>query len=579
MVKKLINDKKLLLLIATCSIILFLYYVRYVFQINTAYELPDEYGYLVNAAYLSGNKWSYLTNMYYGYGYSILLMPLFWFGTNGTQIIRGAILINAVCILLTFGIQIVLMSKMFKQVSRYQIILVAFVLSFYPYLLASATKVLCEVFLNLLVWLAGLLIFQLIETEKWQYGLLLAINLAWISFTHTRAVIFVISVILVSLLYFCINKEKLKKFWKWYLVLAVFLGLGYCLKQNLTDTIYKSVALANHSEESATVVNTISGKHITGILTRIFRGNWLSLVYLFADKCFYLFVSTFGTFYIGLYAVIKTWVNKIKKKETLIARDWLSIIYAFSSLAMIAVLTLSSRLRTENVAFNFYGRYYEYLVLPVCFIGIVYVLNNKLNWKIWTGLISCLVVVSGLSYAQYSMLESQKISVDTFRWASFSYIISEWETYRSVIAIQFGIVLVFLIALWGIQHWKQQFGMVFLAIMLSAFLLNNQVIGSTVVEASQNALLDNEIFDYIMETTDSENVYFWDGQYISLTTKAQILLGKKTLCVIENSELENLEPGTLVITYYHAEELPECLQRATLIKNGYNYQLFAIAAP
>ena len=50
-------------------------------NINTVWELADEAGYLCNAAYLSGTDWSDVatTIPYYGYGYSIVLIPLFFY--------------------------------------------------------------------------------------------------------------------------------------------------------------------------------------------------------------------------------------------------------------------------------------------------------------------------------------------------------------------------------------------------------------------------------------------------------------------------------------------------------------------
>ena len=86
------EDKRLTLLFMVIgSALIFLYYSRKIPYIYTVWELADEYGYLANAAYMSGRDWSFMVDLYYGYGYSILLIPLFWIFDSGLSIIRGAV--------------------------------------------------------------------------------------------------------------------------------------------------------------------------------------------------------------------------------------------------------------------------------------------------------------------------------------------------------------------------------------------------------------------------------------------------------------------------------------------------------
>ena len=94
------------------------YYGKRIPYINGVWELVDEYGYLVNAAYMSGTEWEYMTNSYYGYGYSILLIPLFWLCNTGIEIIRGAIWINVICVVALFFVQYLLLSKLVKDINK-----------------------------------------------------------------------------------------------------------------------------------------------------------------------------------------------------------------------------------------------------------------------------------------------------------------------------------------------------------------------------------------------------------------------------------------------------------------------------
>ena len=93
------------------SIVILDYYLEKIPQVYIVWELMDEFGYLADAAYLSGNKWPYVTDFYYGYGYSLWLIPLFLVFDTGIEIIRGALAVNAVIVVLLFWVQYVLMSK------------------------------------------------------------------------------------------------------------------------------------------------------------------------------------------------------------------------------------------------------------------------------------------------------------------------------------------------------------------------------------------------------------------------------------------------------------------------------------
>ena len=105
-----------LMILGACLV--FLYYAKYVLQINTVWELPDEYGYLVNAAYLSGTDWAFVSNMYYAYGFSLWLIPLFWLCGSGVGIIRATVLFNALCVAALFLVQYILMSKLCRNTNK-----------------------------------------------------------------------------------------------------------------------------------------------------------------------------------------------------------------------------------------------------------------------------------------------------------------------------------------------------------------------------------------------------------------------------------------------------------------------------
>lgn len=249
------------LLIVAGALGIVLYYAKNIPYINTVWELVDEYGYLVNAAYLSGKDWGYFTNYYYGFGYSLWLVPLFWLASNAMQVIKGAVLINTMFIVFSFLVQNLLMRKLFPKWNQNMIVLVAFVSNFYPYLITSNMKVIAECLLTFMIWLCGLLLYQALVTEKWYYFILTGIALAYTFFVHTRAFVFLAAVFLLVAVMVFQKKIKWKNLVLFLAATVVFFILGYALKNRIIDVIYSNelfqeaavIEKATVEEESASV--------------------------------------------------------------------------------------------------------------------------------------------------------------------------------------------------------------------------------------------------------------------------------------------------------------------------------------
>ena len=177
-------------------------------NINTVWELADEAGYLCNAAYLSGTDWSDVatTIPYYGYGYSIVLIPLFFLCKNGVQLIRGAICINIICVFILYFLQIYVISAMFKKLEKAVIALFSFLVCLQPYLMGNSFNVRCESFLTMWLWLIAELLIITLKNQKIINYSFLALATVFIFFIHTRAII-VAGVVWIILLGLTLKKD------------------------------------------------------------------------------------------------------------------------------------------------------------------------------------------------------------------------------------------------------------------------------------------------------------------------------------------------------------------------------------
>ena len=549
-----------------------LFYARYALYINTVWELPDEYGYLANAAYLSGTKWSPLSNMYYGYGYSLLLIPFFLIGAKGTTVIRGALLVNAVCIVATYLIQIGLISKICKTLNKYVVILIAFVLSFYPYLMASDVKVLSEPLLSLMIWLCGLVLYKAVETKKGYWYSLLALCMAYTFFVHTRSFVFIGTWMLVLVLMTILKEIDWRHLLLFFALFIAFYFVGYEVKNVLIANVYSNV-VGTDTSQGTTVVNVLGIEMILGRIKALFSGEFTLYLYSVVCKFFYLAVATVGTWQIGVYAVVRDCLSKWKQHARLSATGWVKVCFVLASFMMICATTVSSPGRLNAVAFFFYGRYYEYLVLPVAAIGLEYFIKNRMHWKVHLIHIGTVLASGVIAQSMYQLLDSEEVSIDIFRMSSFSGLLANEIKYQELI---WGYLLITVVAMLigAVLNYKESVSWLFLLVILAGFAFNNKAISELVVEISESSLPDNAIVEYVLENVDEEQVYYLDSRYISYTTKMQVLLGVKQLVVIDIEDLENISAKYLLVQT--SSRYKEQLSEFEKVKSGYYFELYYI---
>ena len=549
------EEKLSWLLIGLGSLCILLFYGKNVRYLNTVWELVDEYGYLSNAAYLSHTDWSFITNMYYGYGYSIWLVPLFWICNTGTQIIKCAVLINTGFIILTFWTQIALMSKLCKKLKYNYVIGIAFVLSFYPYLVSSNMKVLCECLLNLMIWVCGLLFYLALEKGKWYYYVSLAVAIVYTLFVHTRALIFC-GVLLLAIFFSLLqNKKNMKNVVLFILLLAGLFLAGFVIK----NQIINHVNLATQSDVVVTVGNTLSLELVIEKICKFFTKFSMMQLYSLACKVFYLFVATAGMFHIGIYAVLKEAISEWKIEKFLSSDTIVKGMYAIAAVLMYIALVVNSYGDVERTAYFFYGRYYEYLVGPVTFMGIRYCIENRLHIKEKVIILVAFMICGWLTLDLYKYLETWEFNFDSNRIASFSYIIDRVYTYDGVIFQWLLFTLGLLMLLFGLNR-AYQLRTYIPIVVLILFSLNNKSITEGIISIHQNNTDYYEVATFIHMNYDVDKVYFLNNNlpYEVAFAAIQSDLGKEKLVLLnEVHEVSKLNTGDVLVTFQNHIELQQ----------------------
>ena len=138
------------------SSIIFLFRIWYIRDCNVLAIRNDEYGYWSHAALLTGHDWSDVLAghmNWYSYGYSLVLVPLFWVSHNLYLMYKTAIVLNGVFAILTFYLCIRCAEILFPKTERWLLITVSFMVCMYSAYITQGPIAWSETFLYLLVWL------------------------------------------------------------------------------------------------------------------------------------------------------------------------------------------------------------------------------------------------------------------------------------------------------------------------------------------------------------------------------------------------------------------------------------------
>jgi len=543
--KILISSKTAWAVMIMSMILICVYYGRKVGYIYTLWELADEYGYLLNAAYFTKTDWSYLTSLYYGYGYSILLIPLFIFWKAGIDIIRGAIWVNILCIIILLWVQYILMSKLFPTVNRSILAITSSILCFQPYLVANSLKVVPECLLTLMIWVDGLLLYQALKSGKKVYYSALAMALVYTFFVHTRSIIFcavLIAFIFVMFLMKKINKKNILYFSGVGIVL--FIG-GTILKNHLINNVYMRSILGGE-----TVGNTLELTDVINKIISLITDFSNLTIDSFAAKIFYLFVATAGLCFIGFYASIRDWFKEIKNNKNFEIETGIKVMYGIALALMVIGLVVYPMGQDEGTAHYFYARYYEYLMGPITFIGATYCIEKKqtIGVIIMSMLTLTFGVVMTFDLTQY--LDTSALYYDSARIPAFSYYAVIYEDFLMIIKNYSVWVIGFIVATIVLNRIKSLRWIIPFMLIVTFLRTDKIIVDMTIVNHAKNTSA-YAVAEFMEDKPEEVNVYYLgrsiEHEYV-VYTNIQSMLGKTRLNVILPEDMAGLKSGDLVVS-------------------------------
>ena len=372
------NEKIWIIETIIFALILFFILGNNISKICTIWEIEDESGYLFNASLFSNNDWrETFSNArgYYGFGYSLLLIPLFYICSSGELLIRGCIVINILCLLGIYFIQISMMKNMFSHINNIVYPVVSFLVCLYPYLVSNTLKVTCEVFLTLQYWIVIRGLYTVLKKKRYIDFFMLSISSIFIFFIHTRAIVVTFSAIMAIIIMTIAGKIEVKKTFFFLIIAGGIFVFLYIIKSNILSFLGTGIIIETASEGG--VNNVITLQYVLDrIKWLVMRENVLKYIVCAIAKLFYMAVSTAGMFILGIIHIWKEMRHEIKS----VVDDYVKIVKIFCLISFM-LMWIACIISGTGSSYNYmiYGRYYEYCAMPIILIGIMSLLSGVEN--------------------------------------------------------------------------------------------------------------------------------------------------------------------------------------------------------
>ena len=391
-------DKKDIVLSILFSSILVVLMALDIEKLNLIGILNDEFGYWSVAASLAGKDWSQLIKItpYYNFGYSLLLVPLFWLFDSYSLMYRAAILLNIALVIGSFFLLKILAKEICNIKSVVLQNWLAFIICIYPSVLFQSQNAWSETLLYFL-FILSVVLFGKYE-KKPTYGNMIGLCfcLGYMYAVHQRTILILLSAIFVICIYILKEKKYLKQ---------GILGIVICIVCILMIGIFKDYLVeCLWSSSEISDKNDISGGLIVKYLD-IMMNNFGKLVRAcFGILCYFVLVT--GPFLIwGFVDVIKNGIDRILGKRSIL---YVKVYIIVAFLLTVATCCLTGMTGGDGrLDMVFYSRYAENTIGPVLLLGFGVWLKKEHLGKEYLGIIVLTTVLAfAMTYACKDIMET-----------------------------------------------------------------------------------------------------------------------------------------------------------------------------
>lgn len=378
--------------------------------------LNDEFGYWANAAvFIEGYNWKDLFSEtpYYSWGYSLVLYPIMLIIKNPYLRYKMAIVINVILLESVYFIVYRFGRKIFPKIDKMLISAVAFLTVIYPNNIVQAQITWPETLLYFWAWCISLLILNLDFKFDYKKFLGVAVMLGFSYIIHARCIGIIVVGIITLTLILIKNKKNILLMLLPVLIIVLFYMLNEVVKQYLLEEariISEISDLNNISVNTDTVIAYIQ-KFLLSV-KMYFGSAGAKFVYL-------LFASGFVVM-ISIFMFLKSFISNIRKKK-LFSNFIITKFWAIASIGVMWVITALQMLYwLQRKDILVYARYMEYMVGPILFLGLVYMLKEVRVARLGV-IVSGIIMLLTLEqlYIRINLVETSFVSVNSPSFGAF----------------------------------------------------------------------------------------------------------------------------------------------------------------
>lgn len=547
------------LLEAVVVLLIFVAHVWGFWDYDGIVVLMDEFGYWEHAASMAGYDWTgvMVSAPWYGWGYSLLLLPLFWVCENMSTMYHMAILMNGCMMVGVYFIAKKLSGKLCNKMSYGESVLAAAVVSLYSAYLGQSKVAFAEIAVYFSFWILVYCFVNMLETKKKIWFLLTSVFAGVTYVMHNRMIVVFIALGMVAVLMLILKSID----WKEFLCLLVPMAIIYLLNDQIREMLQSNIQITTNLQFG---VNDIAGRkwrfrllsNMEGILTAIKTA---------LGELVYLGLSTFLVGSIGLVAVLINLKNEVKRA----VKDNRLYIYLFILLNFLgewAISTLVNMPMKEQIAdaaqsFFYYGRYIDAVIGIIILIGILEILHGAGLTKA-VNIIFSMVTLVAFSYITYKhTLLSENMATNLFCIPGIWYIsvFEDENIFKLTQQLLIPISMIGLLSVLVIM--KKSMGKVALVLAAVLYLIVGLSYNESYITKIHGE--QGEIFTWMEKYCESDEVYYLEGSY-----RAQYFLQAssvdKRVKAVRPEEIAEKEDAFLVTeTPVYLENLHECMRGAT----------------
>lgn len=408
------NEKGMLFLMSFITLLsrcLLIYYM------DGPFIYADEMGYWSHAANMAGLQWSIDGTSWYSYGYSLLLVPLFWISHNMSILYKMALFLNAIMSVISYLLCYSIASKLAPKLEKWIVGIISLVVIMYPTFIAQSYIAWTETELFTLVWFLFWLVVKYEEKRTLWCAGLIGLTGGYLYLVHNRTIGIMVACVMIAVLMVFLKKMR----WQDAGVIILLLVGFYAVNTPIKDCL--------NIKFTANFMGTLKGNDISGGVSRIKKltsiDGIMGTLYSLAGQLWYLTAAT------GMLVLwgIKLCLDKIVRDKDHILFYGLALLGFAGMVSISAISTMginkidiSRRVRLDHF---FYGRYVECIIGPFLLLGLLCIAQTVINRKtaicysIFIGLFA--VMASVLAYKikdvhDFYVQSCSVFGIEYYRW-------------------------------------------------------------------------------------------------------------------------------------------------------------------